>query len=171
MRKSVRRGEVRNWRVAFLAHRLLAREKNLEGGPEPRGAVNLNPAVMCANDPRYHGQPQSSPCELRAEEGLERAGSGLIRHSGAGIGDGEPHILFSGIRSIAVKGFSVRGPYINYSILRTYGFRRVDDQIHDHLTDLRGIRQNWRKICRKVSLQDGVLGNRNFEQLQHLRHK
>src|SRR5690606_1938496 len=97
-----------------------------------------------------HGrQPQTGAFRLRGEEGLEDLELCFRAHAGAGVTDGDLHVLTwceieaaCGVDLVQVHG----GGGDRDAARAAYRVTRIDDEVHDDLLELAGIDEHVRHI-------------------------
>ena len=134
--------------------------------------------MVAANDVLHRRKAQAPPVRLRGEEGFEHPVDGLGAHSAAGIAHFEKRVESVAkllgprhARKIGRPGaHHARGEGDDARPL-VHRVRRVGDEVHQHLPDLRGLGLDDDRGRRELVMQFDALADARGEEVRHLAHE
>ena len=123
---------------------------------------------MATHDAERRRQSESPPREFRGEERVEDLGLRLGVHAAAGILDFDKRIDAGGQfawnvgrAEIGRDGLEDSGADADRALVAFQCVGRVEDQIHDHLANLRGVPLDRSRV--QVQFDGGLLGRHGLE--------
>gem|GEM_PF-6240840 len=148
-------------------------KEQLERGAPPYFGINLQRALVPANDAEHRGETQPASGELRRVKRIEDSRLRLRAHAAAVIGDLQENVfarnqieVHEGAREVGGIDAGEAGVEADVAALFPNGLGGVDDEIHDDLPDLRGIHLDRRQAAFEEIAEHRFFADGN---LQHLR--
>ncbi len=151
------------------------RKEDANPGALPRLALDVDRPSVTAHDAEDGRHAEAAARELRREERIEHLGNRRPVHAGAVVPDLQPHIR-PGLRFAPGHGACEhrcivsprpRGDADGPVRIRD-GLRRVEDEVHHDLADLRLVAEERRKPGRELTHQRHPLRDGGLEHARHL---
>ncbi len=143
----------RHWRNL----RGCGRQEKAEGGAFSGRTVHLNRSMVTSHDAEDGGQAEAATGEFRREERVEDAGKRGRVHACAGVCNLDEDVLAGsevGLEVFGAQQFARRadraGPDGDDALAAGDSVRGVDDEVHDDLAELCGVRFDEGQAVREV---------------------
>ena len=130
---------------------------------------------MGADNPEHRGQAEPAPDEFRREEWIKDPGLDLRVHAAAGVGHLDIHKAARSGRHDRAVAAQIRfialhdtGRDVDGAVAFRDRLRGIDDEIHDHLPQLRRVGFNQGDGFVEMAAELDLLRDRDLDQMRHL---
>ena len=148
-----------------------AGQQDFESRAPARLAEDFERALVPADDAEHGGQAEPAPGEFRGEKRIENPRLHFGRHAAAVVRDFEAEVVAlrqvrgeKGAREILAVGAGEAGGEADEAAFFAHGLGGVDDQIHHHLAELRGVAEHRGQGVGEAEFQHRAFADRDLEQ-------